>query len=52
MSSFNLDLSGMVGYAADFFNSLSSLIVVIGGIALGMAIFVGVLALVRKLRFT
>lgn len=51
MSSFSLDLSNMISYAADFFNSLSPIIVIIGGVSLGMTLIVGVLALVQGLRF-
>lgn len=47
---FDLDLSGMVGAAADFFNGLSPMIMVIGGIAVGMMLFVTVFALVLRLR--
>ncbi len=51
MEEFSLDLTGLIGYAASFFNSLSPIIVVIGGIGLGMTLIVGVLQLVRSLRF-
>jgi len=51
MTSFSLDLSGMIDYAASFFNSLSPFIVIIGGVSLGMTLIVGVLALVQNLRF-
>jgi hypothetical protein len=49
--SFSLDLSGMIDYAASFFNSLTPIIVIVGGLALGMTLIVGVLKLVQSLRF-
>jgi len=51
MTSFSLDLSGLIDIAAAFFNSLSGIVVIFGGVALGMTLVVGVLALVQGLRF-
>ncbi len=51
MEEFSLDLSGLIGYAASFFNSLSPIIVIIGGLGLGMTLIVGVLKLVQSLKF-
>jgi len=47
---FDLQLTGLVGAAADFFNGLSPIIIIIGGVAVGMMLFVTVFSLVLRLR--
>jgi hypothetical protein len=49
--SFSLDLTGMIDNAASFFNGLTPVIVIIGGLTLGMTLIVGVFALIQNLKF-
>jgi len=51
VASFNLDLTEMMNYAAEMFNSLQGIVVIIGGLGFGVALVVGVLKLVQSLRF-
>lgn len=46
--SFSLDLTGMVDFAETIFNSLSPIVVIVGGIVLGLGLVGLILTLVMK----
>jgi len=46
--SFEFDLSSLISIAAQFFNGLSPMIVVMGGLLIGVAFFTVVFGLVRR----
>lgn len=46
--SFSLDLTGMVDFAETIFNSLSPIVVIVGGIVLGLGLVGLILSLVMK----
>jgi hypothetical protein len=48
LASFSLDMSGLVDFASLIFNSLSPIIIVIGGIVLGLGLVGLVLGLVLR----
>lgn len=50
MTSFNFDLTGMVSNAADFFNGIQNLGIIIYGLFIGFNLFAGVLFLIRGIK--
>jgi hypothetical protein len=48
LSSFSLDLTGMVDFAETIFNSLAPIVVIVGGIVLGIGLVGLVIGLVMK----
>jgi hypothetical protein len=47
--SFSLDLTGLMDYAANIFNSLSPIIVILGGITLGIGLVFMVFSMIKGL---
>jgi len=46
--SFSLDLTGLMDYASTIFNSLSPIVVIIGGIILGLGLLGMVLTMITR----